>query len=423
MLILLVWPKFPLKFNKYLKILVLIVILAFTGRIFLAQFGTYYNDLYSLQLWSLDLIRYGFQNFYQVAKADYPPGYLYFLWFTGKVYYWTVVHLPQLASVEVIYKLPSILTDIGCGIFIFLIAKKYTTEKKALITAIIFLFNPAIFADSTLWGQIESFLVFFLLSSFYFLLSGRFWLSALLLAFAQTVKPIAALVLPFYLLYILKVKRKAIFMYVLLFVVALFAIFIPFNKDQNLISFVIQRHTIMSEWFPYITLSAFNFWGVISVVTLGALKSPSDQALFLNVTYENWGRIIFLSIYFVTFIITYLKMKTAKTYPILLSFAITAVFTAMFLFLTRMRERHLFFGLSFLTLLLPIFSLKKIIIIIPVYLIFLFNLYYGYVLPSDNPLVLPSYLIIAIFLWSFGVFIYLLKVFGFEENSHKKLPD
>ncbi|RJQ24521.1 hypothetical protein C4577_07715 [Candidatus Parcubacteria bacterium] len=440
-----------------------VFLIAFISRIFLSPYGTYYNDLATYQLWSLDLIRYGFQNFYQIAIADYHPGYLYILWFTGKVFYWLAAHIPQFAIPEIIYKLPSMTTDIGIGFLIYLFCLKYTTAKKAISASLLFLFNPVFLMDSTLWGQIESYFTFFLFASVYALLQKKTLLSALLFAIAQNIKPIAILIIPFYIVYLLnyKITKKNIFFFIFIPSLVTILLFMPFSNNNNIIIFIIERYTIMSDWFTFTTLNSFNLWMMVTLFFQETNHYVYDSTLLLNFSYYNWGNILFILTYLgilfryhqhlnsspknksllslpnqnknlkfrrILCITNWFSTKTS-TMPQLISkklasyyliFSLALIYISMFMFLTRMRERHLYFGLVFLTTILPLLPFKKIVLIIPIYAIFLLNLIYSFLLPTDNPLHLPTWAIIGASLLNLISLSYLLWIFYFKKIPFNK---
>lgn len=408
--------------KKQLIILAFILISAFVIRIILASLGIYHIDLLTYQLWSLDLVRHGFGKFYQIAHADYPPGYFYILWLCGKVYYWLVVHLPNLASMEVIYKLPSILADIGNALFIFLIAKGYTNFKKAILLSLFFLFNPAFIFNSTIWGQIDSFVIFFLISSFYFLLKGKLLLSAILLAFGQATKPIVLISLPIYIVYLLYSKKpqKNILFFCLFFLISTILIYLPFNNEQNIFLFIIKNYQIASGWFPYTTIGAFNFWAFISALKYGTIDRVLDKTLFLGLSYQSIGQLIFIILYSSSLFYMYRNFKTFKKPALLTSFTLAIGYILMFLFLTQIRDRHLFYGLSFLSLLMPVFSFRKNLIILFFNILYFYNLYFSFQLPSDNPIILPAMGFATLGLLNMVIWIYLMKIFMFSPGYDAK---
>lgn len=398
-----------IRLNQLQKTFLIILIAGFLIRIFLAwtlkQF-TVYNDLNTFIAWGNNIAENGFNNFYS-GWSDYLPGYLYILGCFSTIYNFLLSH-SIIIPTEVFYKLPSILTDIGNAIFIYLIAKKFTHQSVAFFTATIYYLNPVFWANSTLWGQADGFMTFFLLSSFYYLLSDKYWLSALLLGLGQVTKPIAILSLPFYLLYLFFQKKsfKLISIYLIIFTFIVLALFIPFNNSSNnLFKFIIERHVLTANQYPYTSLNAFNFWSTISNFWI------PDKTTYLNISYQIWGNILFGIIYFTLLIITFLKIRSVHNVSIFLTFILTITYIAMFIFLTRMHERHLYYGLAYLSLLLPALPSGGFMAVILIYYINLLNLYYPYSQATSTPLNLDKSTIVLLSATNLAILIYFVLIF------------
>ncbi|MDP3758664.1 MAG: glycosyltransferase 87 family protein, partial [Candidatus Daviesbacteria bacterium] len=381
--------------------------IGFFFRIILAQSlkqFTVYNDLLTFQAWGNILTENGLRNFYS-GWSDYLPGYIYILGGLSVLHKFLVGHSITI-PIEIFYKLPSMMTDMGNAIFIYLIVKKFNHQRIAFFTAIIYYLNPVFWANSTLWGQADSFLTFFLLSSFYYLLSGRYWLSAFLIGLGQIVKPIAILSIPIYLLFILSQKKsfKIIIIYLTIFIGVVITLFIPFNNSDNILKFIIERHSITASQYPYTSVNAFNFWSIVT-----RLWTP-DNSMHWGVTLHTWGYILFGLLYLVLLLMI-IKNRMIGNLSVLVSFTLMLCYFGMFILLTRMHERHLFYGLSYLSLLLPIMPVYGIILAIALFLVHLVNLYYPYSQATPNPLILSQNVIIFLSVISVFAFIYFLALF------------
>src|SRR3990167_6827157 len=235
--------------NLFIPNIVYVLLLALIVRLTLSSFGTLRLDQGTFIAWSMSLAENGFRNFY-LGWSDYLPGYLYILWLLGKI--------KGIIPDALLYKLPAILADIATGFLIYKILK----GKKGLIGAAIYLLNPAIFANSSLWGQVDSFTALFSLLAIY-LVPGAYFISAIALAVGTLIKPQAAFVAPVVLF--LMIKNKFSLKKYLAFTFLAFSIFIlafvPFSYG-NLFEFVIQRLTISANQYPYTAVNAFNFWGL-----------------------------------------------------------------------------------------------------------------------------------------------------------------
>lgn len=97
-------------------------------------------------------------------------------------------------------KLPAIFSDIGIGLLLYKLSK-LRREKNIYLAAIFYLFNPAVIYISSVWGQIESLTLYFLLLSIYFVLYKKDKHHSLLFfTLAALTKQTALWFAPFYLL-------------------------------------------------------------------------------------------------------------------------------------------------------------------------------------------------------------------------------
>lgn len=330
----------------------------FILRIALSFFGTLHLDQGTFIAWSLDLSQNGFKNFFN-GWSDYLPGYLYILYLLGKI------NLLNLIPQEILYKLPAIFADLATGYLIYKILIKTKTEKWALIGSVIYLFNPAILANSSLWGQVDSFVALFSLLAIY-LFPHFSILSSVALATGTLIKPQVAFIFPV-ILFMFYQNRKSLlsllnYCFIGLLVFALG--FIPFWNHGNLFQFILERLTLSSSQYPYTSVNAFNFWGIS-----GFWRSDTYQWIV--------GLLVVLCITIITFIKIIRKTKNPQY---LLAGIILA---SSFMFMTRMHERHFLPALVFLA----ISSIENRQLLLPYIgfsLGYVFNLYYAYVWITDN---------------------------------------
>ncbi len=125
-------------------------------------------DLTSFHYWAANLAKLGPNGFYnRDFFADYTPGYLYVLWFVGWLHTlpaWNAIGeaVAWLANFD--YKVPSILADLAIGWIVHrMVLELGGSKRHALLGAALFVFNPISWFDSTVWGQVDSFGVVFLL--------------------------------------------------------------------------------------------------------------------------------------------------------------------------------------------------------------------------------------------------------------------
>jgi predicted membrane-bound dolichyl-phosphate-mannose-protein mannosyltransferase len=347
-----------MKFFKNNKKIILVLFSAYVLRLGISFFGTLQLDQGTFIAWSNILVHDGFKNFYN-SWSDYLPGYLYFLWGLGKI------NLLGVYPEQILYKIPGILADVITGLFIYKILLKSKGERWGIIGAAVYLFNPAIFANSSLWGQVDSLtslasiLTVFCFSKFYIL-------SSIFLAIGTLIKPQTAFIFPVILFLFIKNKRKFSDLLLYCFIgLTVFTLgFVPFWNHGNLATFIFERLGLSANQYPFTSVNAFNFWGL-----LGQWRAD-------NLYFQIGGYMLVLSLLIFLFV-KLRKVKNPEYY--LLSF----VFAASFMFFTRMHERHL----------LPVFAplvivaIENPILLIPYIgfsLTYIANLYYSYIWISDN---------------------------------------
>src|SRR5262245_1230246 len=168
-------------------------------RLVIAPEVGFKGDLNLFQEWARRLADVGPRAFYAKGEfADYPPGYLYVLWLIGKL---------SATPGYLLLKLPAIVADLAlawiAGAFAGRIAPPSLNDRwpvRPLVVAAV-LFNPAIVAESAVWGQVDSVPAVFVLLSLLLLFTGPPSLRTVLVgllsfAVAITMKPQAGFVLP-----------------------------------------------------------------------------------------------------------------------------------------------------------------------------------------------------------------------------------
>lgn len=338
--------------NKYSKLL-LVLFLGFILRVLLSYFGTLKLDQNTFIAWSNVLVEGGLKNFY-AGWSDYLPGYLYILWFLGKAQ--DLIPISQ----TLLFKLPAIISDVATGFLIYKIVSKVKNEKLGLLSSAFYVFNPAVLANSTLWGQVDSLTSFFSLLSVY-LLPFNFYLSAIALSLGTLIKPQAAFAAPviLYLMIGSKWKLKKILGYTLLSLGIFVLGFIPFSNDKNLALFIFERIKTTLGQYPYTSVNAFNFWGIFGFW--------QKDTLFLQAV----GALSYIG-FFLTALNRLKKEKNSQYILLAVSFLLS------FLFFTRMHERHFLPTLAPLIIFAFIHNLEILVVYFGFSLSYVANLYYAF---------------------------------------------
>lgn len=310
-----------MSFIRKNKAILSLLVAALLLRLILSPFGTLELDYNNFTVWGSQIGEKGPSGFYQ-EWSDYLPGYVYVLWFLDsvKAFFPDILHL--------LFKLPAILADVVLGILIFSFLCR-SDKKLALVASGVYLFNPVVFANSALWGQIDGIVSLFVFASVLFAVS-RPILSSIALPLAVLFKPYAAIVVPIVaVLWARSFKWKAVWLAVLS--VMVFALgFIPF-ADKSLPSFIGERlYMVFSQQIT--TGNAFNLW-----VLRGLWQSDAGWPVILGIALACASIIAVLFVF----------RKKLDTERFLAGALIMA---ASFLFFTRMHEHYL----------LPMFALLSV---------------------------------------------------------------
>jgi predicted membrane-bound dolichyl-phosphate-mannose-protein mannosyltransferase len=204
------------------------------------------------------------------------------------------------------------------------------------LAASLYLFNPAVFVNSAMWGQVDGITGFFALASVFFAQSIPA-ISIFTLGFGALMKAPAGFVAPIVGLLWLRThgwKRAA--MYSLL-TAALFVVgFVPFATGKPLFPFIIQRIAAFAGQYKYTSENAFNFWALL----LGLWKPDAGWPQVTGIVLT-----VIISLLALWFWWKAEKNNLPHAYP-MRYLAAAIIMLGSFFFLTRMHERHLLPGLA-----------------------------------------------------------------------------
>jgi Gpi18-like mannosyltransferase len=174
-------------------------------RLAFAFLPAFQIDTGTFQAWSKQLASDNPWNFYDTDFfTDYAPGYMYVLWFIGKLD--QVFHF-DLSTYEYILKLPSIVADVASAYILYLLLKDQKREIRIGAAALYLLFPPVLLIGP-IWGQVDSLLACFLLLAVYFIGTERPVAGALAYTVGFLIKPQIIAALPFLGFWIMKRFRS-----------------------------------------------------------------------------------------------------------------------------------------------------------------------------------------------------------------------
>jgi len=322
------------------EILFLFTLLAgFALRVLLAvTIEGYPSDISCFKTWAGTAFAQGLPDFYlQDMFVDYPPGYIYILYGIGFIQ--RLFGLAHDSALFLLFiKLPSIVTDLLITLLIYKFAKKRFDIRIAYALALLFLFNPAVIHNSSVYGQIDSFFIFFIILCLYFVYHKKIELGAVAYIAAVLIKPQALILAPigiYALVRQLKQPRDLIRIgIIVLCALGTFLILvIPFYLKQSDLFWIFKLYGSTLGSYPYVTVNAFNLY------TLFGANWLSLETSFLFLTYGVWGNIFIIAVIcFAVFLCAYdyIKRKNPAFFFYLALFLVAAVFVLG----TKMHERY-----------------------------------------------------------------------------------
>ncbi|TGE32085.1 glycosyltransferase family 39 protein [Desulfosporosinus sp. Sb-LF] len=284
-------------------------------------------DLSTFKNWATTAANNFFQ-FYQGRNAsDYPPLYIYVLFLIGKI-----GNLSALSPYfTLLLKLPSIVADIASSFLLYKLAKKYLSLEISILIAAFYTFNPAVFINSTIWGQVDSLFTLIIISAIVLLSEKKIGVATVLFTAAVLMKPQGIIFLP--VLFFELIRQKTLRSWIKVIISALvtgIVIVLPFSLNTNgLWIFKLFASTLRE--YPYASVNAFNFFSL-----LGANFVKDAGTLFVF-SYHTWGLIAIVMITAFSWFL-FIKGKNRIYASVVALLLIVGVFT----FSTRMHERYMF---------------------------------------------------------------------------------
>lgn len=288
--------------------------------------------------WALGMAHYGPGNFYEsMSFADYPPGYLLILWPIGALL--SITNLPYTHMLHtLLLKLPIICFDIITTLLIYKLAKKQAIQNPTLLASLFF-FNPAVLFTSSIWGQVDIVLSFFVILMLISLYNKQLVYASIAFVLGLLIKPQMLLFGPVFALgyyyYCRQKSAKLILKQTSIATLAacgvLILICFPFLVTKKDPLWLIKLYFSTMGSYPYGSLNAPNL-----IALLNGLWA-SDTATFLGISYKLMGILgILFAIGYTTFLA--IAKGTKKHLALYGALMILGIFTLGH----HMHERYLF---------------------------------------------------------------------------------
>lgn len=294
------------------SVLVIMGIALIVRLLFSLLFNTGHpTDINNFRIWTLEVTKRGLHDFFlpppQGIWCDYPPGYVYILWILGNIYrlfepalnYWYATPFTTFV------KFPGIICDVINVGLIYSLTKRYVPKFVAISAATIYAFQPAMFFESAVWGQMDSVIMTCLLLSIIYLIDKKYVATIFVTCIGCLMKPQGILLIPF-IGFILLYKRafKEIIIGVLASFALVYALTLPITQDfGQVIPWLWGHYVDQAELYPYSSIQTFNFWGLTGLW-------QSDKRTILGLTHKNIG--LFLYLLFYAFCCYYYVIKSKE---------------------------------------------------------------------------------------------------------------
>lgn len=346
--------------QRFSKLFLFLVLIGFLLRVFINIWSLerpLNGDVVRYAQWARNAFIYGLSDGYTTIhfasgdKINQPPGTIYIL---DGMY---ILHLQAShlivkvtrASFDspiflndvllpAILRLPSLFTDIFLTFLLYLLIKKYTNEKWAIIGSMLFYLNPALIYNGSVWGQMDSVNNFFFFLSLFLFLQKKYFVSLFIFFLCLYIKVSLLPTSVFFLfIFFMQVKFYRAFIFTCISLVVLILLTIPFSSNLFWLPRTIL--SISQGELSAITSGAFNFWWMITRPFDSQTLSSNTQFLFLH--FDEWAYLIF-TIFFIPIVYLAVTLKKKAMEPKNLFLLFSLVIVIMFLFLPKMHERYLY---------------------------------------------------------------------------------
>lgn len=356
-----------------------IIALAFLIRLSLSWHGGFGGDIHLNQEWSRSAVQLGMVQSYneqvnpEVMLPNYPPLNILMFATAGYFYKYTISpdFDPDGPMFRIIIKLPAIFADLITVVVLFFVLLPMAGRRKALFASLLYAVHPAVFHDSSIWGQTDSVFTLFMCLSLLSAQRHRWLLAGMAVTAALLFKMQAIIILP-----VLAVIAGLYWRRWLLMIaggaIVTVPVMIPFIAKGMLQKFVdIFINSV--GYYSSLSSNAYNLWVMLYSKDTG--KSATD--LFLNVMEHRTAGLILWGIVIVSVTVGWMRSiahdieTKGKTGVVFLSAALIAY--SFFLFNAEMHERYLF---AYMALGLPLVltGRKGILLYLSASFLFLLNL-------------------------------------------------
>ena len=332
------------------------------------------SDVGTFQAWAEHLVEVGPGRFYSPDYfSDYPPAYLYILWFLGALFDGELLRLAVKAA--------SIPADIAIAIVAAMLAWRHAGRGSAILAAGLWSMSPAAIFAGPYWGQVDAVGSLPLFAALVAAGRGRWATAGALAAVAAMVKPqfgVSVVVIGVAVLIelIRSGRWQPLVRVGVSGIVTAVALGVPFRAGPAELFDLVKK---ASETYPYTSLYAFNVWSIV-----GDFWKPDDA-------FVGYGAVLLAVGLLVSCAPLWWRRDTATFLA-----AGTLAAGAFYFLPTRAHERYLF---PVFVLLLPLAAVRARLLwpYVALTLGFALTLYFAFTRYPQNDLKSPQWLETTLF--------------------------
>jgi len=335
-----------------------ILVLFSAGFIIRLIFAYFYKghetDMICFNAWSDMLKTNGFSSFYTSDSfTDYPPGYMYILYLLGFV---KDIFGEGSIFTYIILKMPSIISDILCGLFIFKLCEKYDRNNFKYLLTGFYIFNPAIILNSAVWGQVDSVFTLFIVLMLYMLSEKKMVYAYFMFAIAIFIKPQALFYFPLLIFGIIEniflhdfsFKKFIINLVAGLSAIAfIILLMLPFGFNN-----VIDQYINTIGSYDYASVNAYNIWtafgknwsslsGGMSLLGTLSIILTVLASIYLFFIKNDTNKYFMISA-FICFSVFVLSVKMHERY----AFPVMILLLCAYVISSKKEDMYLYLGIS-----------------------------------------------------------------------------
>lgn len=371
--------------SKEAKLMAILFFSSVLLQVCISFLGSQPYDSFAQKTWAYINTKYGLEYLYPLSNIapsgrsvgtlsiinlgyPYPPllGYIYLL--VGRIYSVVSPTFDLNAPLfGLLMKTPWILATSALGLLIYYFTRKTYSAKVAFVLASLYLFNPCVIFESTIWSQSDAILASFLILAVLSLLSNSkcsvwFFLGLSLLTKQTAVVPAAFIA--FFALRQFGVRKgieSLVFPFACIFLFVSPYLFLGYSPSfifnvsvgQNVLNMLGTPQRV-AEWQIAASGGAHNIWPILT-------RLLADQSGWLRFAYPyqssalmsrlaSFGTYVVLICFALIIVQSLISEKPKNTKESPTFYMLFLVVLSLYTFFTRMQTRYLYLTIPFLIL-------------------------------------------------------------------------